>query len=162
MATLPPNYSLIQPRKSTETDRRHLLADSVVPSEAASEIVDFADGDRTPLSHSPVRGEDSSSQFKIPAGQAHERRDTIAAPSEAPRPYKGFPSEAHYLAALNEWAESKKYIYYDKSLIGFYGQKTMGDYANQAGGVELGLRKKWKARKERKAEQKMERRNTVT
>ena len=94
----------------------------------------------------------------------YERRDTIATPSAAPRPYRGFPSEAHYLAALREWAESKKYLDAGTTLIGFYGEKSMEDYSNRPG-LEmgsLGLKKKWKARKEKKAEQQAARRNTVT
>ena len=47
-------------------------------------------------------------------------------------------------------------------LYGFYGTKTINDYASQPklelGG--LGLKKKWKARREKK-EKKTERRSTV-
>ena len=153
MANLAPNYTL-QPRSSAETDRRHLLSESnsIAPSSSASQITDFEDGDRTPRAGSPVREAGPSSTY--------ERRDTIAAPSQSPQPYRGFPSEAAYLAALSEWAEHKKYIYYDTALSGFYGKKTMQEYASQPG-VELGLRKKWKARKQKKEDQKAERRNTV-
>lgn len=45
--------------------------------------------------------------------------------------YKGFPSEAAYLAALTEWAEHKKYVQPSEeaqSLTGFFGYKTMEDY----------------------------------
>ncbi|KAK4550864.1 hypothetical protein LTR36_000444, partial [Oleoguttula mirabilis] len=78
-------------------------------------------------------------------------------------PYKGFPSEAHYLAALHEWAESKKYIQTtDTTLYGFYGENTIEDYASRPKIEGLGLRRKWRARKEAKRETKGSRRNTVT
>ncbi|THV87220.1 hypothetical protein D6D02_08070 [Aureobasidium pullulans] len=48
--------------------------------------------------------------------------------------YKGFPSEAAYLAALTEWAETKKYIQPSEegqTLSGFFGYKTMEEYTGQ-------------------------------
>ncbi|KAI5241306.1 hypothetical protein E4T43_05564 [Aureobasidium subglaciale] len=45
--------------------------------------------------------------------------------------YKGFPSEAAYMAALTEWAETKKYIQPSEegqTLTGFFGCKTMNEY----------------------------------
>ncbi|KAH0382128.1 hypothetical protein KCU92_g6586, partial [Aureobasidium melanogenum] len=45
--------------------------------------------------------------------------------------YKGFSSEAAYIAALTEWAEHKKYVQPSEeaqSLSGFFGYKTMEDY----------------------------------
>ena len=154
MATLAQNYSF-QPRPSTETDRRHLLAESEAPSKATSIIGSDADGDRTPRASSPAR--DSSRQFRIPSG----RRDTIADPTPVSKPYKGFPSEAHYLAALREWADEQKYIKYDTMLSGFYGPTTLEEYASRPP-VEIGLKKKWRERKAKKEERKAaERRNTV-
>ena len=112
-------------------------------------MVTLDDGDRTPRAHSPA----------LSTSTAHERRATIAAPTT----YKGFPSEAHYLAALNEWAESKKYVQStDTTLLGFFGETTLEEYAKRPGVEGLGLRKKWKARKEARQEAKMARRNTVT
>ena len=162
MASVTPE-NRIHPRASTETDRRHLLADSVSPSESASIISDYTDGERTPRAHSPVRASVSGgslSQVRIPAGQSHERRKTLADAAPASKPYRGFSSEAQYLEALQEWAEEKKYIYHDTRLTGFYGKTTMEEYASRPP-VETGLKKKWKARKARKEEQKAERRNTV-
>ena len=153
MSALLSSKSATQARTSTETDRRHLLADSVAPSESASMIyVDETEGDRTPRAQSPAR-----------SSMASARRETIADPT--PRPYRGFPSEEAYLDALREWAESKKYIQYDRGLQGFYGSVTMQDYASRPP-VEIGLKKKWRARKARKEEKKeankqSERRNTV-
>ena len=44
--------------------------------------------------------------------------------------YGLYKSEDDYLAALREWAEEKKYTRLgDQGLIGFYGRKTMDEYA---------------------------------
>ena len=140
------------PRASTETDRRHLLSESVAPSETSS-LYSYQDGDRTPRAQSPTR-------FTSPQPL---RRDTLTDPT--PRPYKGFPSEAAYLAALHEWAEEKKYITPNTQLFGFYGHTTMSDYASKPRPqMSMDLKKKWRERKARKEEQKLavqERRNTV-
>lgn len=154
---LPPNFTM-DPRSSSETDRRYLLADSVAPSESAS-MIDYSEAEgshRTPRAHSPVSviRHPESSRARIPAGAAYERRDTIATPSQTPlQPYKGFPSEAHYLAALHAWAESKKFLEPESHLVGFYGQKTMEEYAS-APKIELGIKKKWRARKDARRESK--------
>jgi hypothetical protein len=45
--------------------------------------------------------------------------------------YKGFPSEAAYIAALTEWAEHKKYVQPSEeaqTLSGFFGYKTIEEY----------------------------------
>jgi hypothetical protein len=50
--------------------------------------------------------------------------------------YKGFPSEAAYIAALTEWAEHKKYVQPSEeaqTLSGFFGYKTIEEYTE---GVE--------------------------
>ncbi|KAF2772265.1 hypothetical protein EJ03DRAFT_324692 [Teratosphaeria nubilosa] len=147
------------PRSSTETERRHLLAESLAPSEPASMV----DGDRTPRAHSPAPSEQTE-RFRIPAaGQQYDRRGTIANPTTEPRPYRGFPSEAHYLAALHAWANNKKYLEpTDTTLYGFYGERTMEEYNRGKQPIQgLGLRKKWKARKQAKEVGTNERRNTV-
>jgi hypothetical protein len=138
-------YSLKQPRTSSETDRRHLLADSVAPSETSSIITD---GDRTPRAHSPAPSTDTQRRFRIPANT--ERRGTIADPTTTPnqQPYKGFPSEAHYLAALSAWADSKKYVEpTEMSLHGFYGHTTMQEIAARPG-QDFGIKRKWREIKE--------------
>lgn len=136
-------------RTSQETDRRHLLSDSLPPS-AAPSILSYADstldGDRTPRAHSPA-----------PSTQTQT--------TQTPQTYRGFPSEAHYLAALREWAEDHQYEKKPDVGFAFYGEKTMQDYASQPR-VELGLRRKWRERKGRKNSvaqggQREERRNTV-
>lgn len=152
MNNLKANYTM-QRRSSTETDRRHLLSESVAPSETTS-IIDF-DGNMTPRAQSPVRASQLTTQLR-----EHERRDTIAETTPAQRPYRGFDSEEEYLEALREWAEEKKYISHSMTLTGFYGGTTMQEFASRPG-VEIGLKKKWKERKARKEEKKAERRNTV-
>ncbi|KAK5729884.1 hypothetical protein LTR17_011523 [Elasticomyces elasticus] len=156
--------------ESNAQDRRHLLSNSVAPSSAASIVTDISDGDgdRTPRAHSPAPSYRlTDDRYRVPSSQ---RRDTIADPTTIPQPYKGFPSEAHYLAALHAWAEGKKYIEpTETSLYGFYGHTSLQEYASKPP-METGLRRKWRARKEAKKEQKQEqaqkiaagRRNTVT
>ncbi|KAK0306644.1 hypothetical protein LTR01_005939 [Friedmanniomyces endolithicus] len=156
MANLLSSGSSQQPRSSTETDRRHLLADSVASSRAAS--IYSTDGDRTPRAHSPShRTSDPSSAFKIPAGtHPHPRRDTIADPTPAPQPYRGFPSEAHYLAALHAWADQQRYVDPGKTtLYGFYGHQSLQDYASKPP-IEIGIRRKWRERREAMKERERE------
>ncbi|KXT17977.1 hypothetical protein AC579_9615 [Pseudocercospora musae] len=74
------------------------------------------------------------------------------APSEASTlrpastPYRGFASEAAYLEALREWAESKRYIQPDSSLVGFYGDTTMETLASKPR-MEFGISRRIKQRK---------------
>lgn len=124
-------------RASTETDRRYLLAGSVCPSGSAS-MIDIAtcDGEKTPRAQSPV----SAARDSQP--------DTAHDPSL--QTYKGFPSRAHYLAALNTWAESKRYLEpSDSTIPGYYGQTTMEEYA-QRPSIEFGITSWKRQRKERK------------
>jgi hypothetical protein len=69
--------------------------------------------------------------------------------SSTVQPYKGFASEAEYLAALHAWAETKKYVQPDSGLVGFYGRTTVEELANRPR-TEFGLRKLLKERKARK------------
>lgn len=112
------------PRPSTETDRRHLLS----PSQATS----LYDSDQTPRA----------------SLEQQPRRGTVADPT-LQHPYRGFPSEAAYLQALHEWAESKKYVQQDKNLVGFYGETTMQEYAARPR-QEFGLSKRWREHKAKK------------
>lgn len=122
---------------SFESDHQHLLADTILPpplSSAASFVSDATITDHkerdVPLSPSTTEIPDVAS---------------IIVPMQTP--YRGFPSEADYLAALRAWAKEKEYVQFDTALIGFYGRKTQEDYLSQPG---LGLRKKAKAQKEEK------------
>lgn len=148
-----------QARASTDTDRRHLLADSATASSAASTISSLHSGERTPRAHSPARSlavaaasqeESSPSQLRTPA-----RHQSIAATAPHRQPYRGFASEEEYLAALRAWADSKRFVEpTDTTLHGFYGETTMDELASRPPALEgLGLRKKWRARKASKLEE---------
>lgn len=120
-----------------DSDHQHLLAETILPppqSYAASfvSVATLIDHDNRPVS---------------PSQSTREISDTASTIVPLETPYRGFPSEEDYLAALRAWAEEKKYIQLDTALIGWYGQKTKEDYLKQPG---LGLRSKAKARKEEK------------
>lgn len=141
-------------RPSTETERRALLS-TTTPSTTSFKQTSSShptNGEETPRANSPAPSWRSASTATTLA----TRQSSIA--TIAPTPYKGFPSEAAYLRALEEWAEEKKYIQpSDEShtLSGWYGTKTMDDYIEgQDKPPELGLRKKWRARKEERARRK--------
>ena len=122
---------------SFESDRQHLLAEIAIPplhSSAASFVSVATITDRKQGNISP-----SQSTATIP--------DTASIIVPTQTPYRGFPSEDHYLAALRAWAAEKEYVQLDTALVGWYGKKTKEDYLNQPG---LGLRTKYKARKEEK------------
>ena len=123
---------------SFESDRRHLLAETILspPQSSAASFVSVATiTDRKDRDVSP-----SQSTVTIP--------DTASIVVPIQTPYRGFPSEAAYLAALRSWAADKEYVQMDTALVGWYGKKTREDYLNQPG---LGLRDKMKVRKEEKA-----------
>ena len=125
------------PNMSFESDCQHLLADTILPpphSSATSFVSVAAITDHKEPDASP-----SQSTAEIPD------TPSVAVPMQTP--YRGFPSEADYLAALRAWAQEKEYIQLDTALIGWYGQKTQEYYLSQPG---LGLRKKAKAQKEEK------------
>lgn len=146
-------------RSSTETDHRALLSrsnnTSAAPSIGTASIYTDTDGNRTPRAGSPV----PSFKSHTPSTISISRHSSIA--SEAPRPYKGFPSEAAYLEALRAWVEEKKYIQPSEEstmLQGWYGTKTMDDYIQQSGPApEMSSFKKWRERKAEKKEEKKRR-----
>ncbi|KAI4760894.1 hypothetical protein E4T52_07061 [Aureobasidium sp. EXF-3400] len=69
--------------------------------------------------------------------------------------YKGFPSEAAYIAALTEWAEHKKYVQPSQeaqTLSGFFGYKTIEEYTegmDRREGVAKAARKASQGQNER-------------
>lgn len=127
-------------RTSTETDRRHLLAGSACQSEVSSLVdMESGDGERTPRAQSPVRD-----------AQSKPQETTAELP---PQSYKGFPSKADYMTALNAWAESKRYLEpSDSSIPGYYGQTTMEEYA-QRPRIQLGI-SSWKQQRKQKRDAK--------
>ncbi|KAL9533859.1 hypothetical protein SMMN14_02889 [Sphaerulina musiva] len=65
-------------------------------------------------------------------------------------PYRGFPSKAHYLAALHEWAEEKRYLPAGTTTVeGFYGNTTLESYASRPK-HELGIRRRLREIMEKK------------
>ncbi|QIX01800.1 hypothetical protein AMS68_007317 [Peltaster fructicola] len=146
-----PNFD--QSRASSETEQRYLLADSVSPSESASAIADIdGDGDRTPRARSPHRAS---------ATLETARHQSIAEPERAhtQATYRGFASEQAYMDALRAWADSKRFAApTETTLLGFYGETTMEEYASRPPALQpLELRKKWKAMRASRQEQKLKR-----
>lgn len=124
-------------RMSFESDRQRLLAETPLPipdSSAASFVSVATVTDRKDRDVSP-----STSTADIP--------DTASNIAPSSTPYRGFPSEAAYLAALRAWAEEREHVQLDTALVGWYGTKTKEHYLSQPG---LDLRSKFKARKEEK------------
>ncbi|KAF1827536.1 uncharacterized protein K489DRAFT_375646 [Dissoconium aciculare CBS 342.82] len=141
-------------RHSIETERRHLLSDdhSIAPSESLSQVDAslYGDGERTPCARSPTASDPQNS-----------RRGTIADPATVPTiSYRGYPSEAHYLAALRAWADSKRYVENDSALVGFYGQTTMAEYCGRPR-VEFGFKKMMRERKKKRDAARETRRTTL-
>lgn len=75
----------------------------------------------------------SYGQRRISDDQSYERRETVANVAPASRLYSGFPSEAHYLKALREWAEEQKYVPHDAGWAAFWLLRgtTMQEYASR-------------------------------
>jgi hypothetical protein len=143
-------------RNSTETDRRHLLTSSVAPSETSSiYTIVGTTGSITPRASSPQR---------------HTRHLSIASFSttstQVEHSYRGFPSRAEYMAALSSWADTKLYLEPSepgaKALKGFFGETTLQELAARPAPVVegLGLRRKWRARKQSRVEER-ERKNVM-
>jgi len=140
---------------SFDSDREHLLANtkSLLPPSLYSPST--ANSTTTLTTADPsIAPEDSITPR--PSTETPRVDSTPAPESGTPKPYKGFPSEQAYLAALREWAEERQYIRFDTELVGWQGRKTMEDYANQPG-VEFSWRTRMKARKAEK-----QRRATIT
>ena len=102
---------------SFESDRQHLLADTILPPphSSAASFVSVA----TITDHKERDASPSPSTTKIP--------DTASIVIPMQTSYRGFPSEEAYLAALHAWAKEKEYVQFDTALIGFYGRKTQED-----------------------------------
>ena len=100
------------PRTSQETERRHLLSPSQTTTPVAS-ILDF-DHQSTP-----------NSGQTTPRARSLAPTETTQTQQQQGQTYRGFPSEAAYLEALRQWAESKKYVQPELGLRGFYGEVTM-------------------------------------
>ncbi|KAI5357988.1 hypothetical protein Slin15195_G063180 [Septoria linicola] len=85
-----------------------------------------------------------------PTPRATSPARTLVDTSSTDTPYRGFPSRAHYLAALQEWADEKRYLQpSETTLNGFYGSTTLETYANRPK-HEFGISRRLRERKEKK------------
>jgi hypothetical protein len=124
-----------------ESDRRHLLAPSIAPSVATS---------RAPSIKSvKFAGESSNENGKV-INISDESEGSSSSDSNVPRPYRGFPSQEAYLAALLEFGREKQYFETEQRLIGFYGTKTVEDRLREGGGHRSKSKAARKAEKERR------------
>ena len=121
---------------------RKLIEDNC--SIAPSDSISCADGDTeagsiTPRATSPARSTTTTTT----------RRSSSTVQTSDVQSYRGFASEAEYLAALRAWADSKKFAEPDDALVGFYGQTTMEEYCSRPK-LDLGIKKRLRERKERR------------
>ncbi|CAD0100304.1 unnamed protein product [Aureobasidium mustum] len=142
----PPEYTRQDPARSTATPSTPstLLSSSRTPSSQVNPRNVQSQAQTQPQSQStPV------TEHYAPTSATSTTKDPDYARPPSPTPstqttastilpsyadtgsYKGFPSEAAYIAALTEWAEHKKYVQPSEeaqTLSGFFGYKTMEDY----------------------------------
>ncbi|KAG9693536.1 hypothetical protein KCU95_g14171, partial [Aureobasidium melanogenum] len=140
----PPEYTRQDPALSTATPSTPsmLLGSSRVPSSQAKPRSNAQSQAKTePRSQPPTVTEHyapnpttKNPDYTRPPSPTPSTQTTASTilPSYADTgSYKGFPSEAAYIAALTEWAEHKKYVQPSEeaqTLTGFFGYKTMEDY----------------------------------
>lgn len=128
-------------RASAETERRQPLTENICPSETSSMFdVETLVGERTPRARSPASARTIARSSSQSTAVDHSTQS-----------YKGFPSRAHYLAALNEWADSKRYLDPGEStLTGYYGTTTVSELASRPR-IEFGF-SNWKQQRKEKRE----------
>ena len=85
---------------------------------------------------------EASCDTLLPTDSGHQGND------EPEGTYRGFPTHEAYLAALQEWVDSKLYFETDKQLRGWYGTKTKEEYLSKTS--------VWEERRARKQEEKRE------
>lgn len=123
------------PLSMPQSENRHLLAPSAVPSRAES-VQSFT-----------MDNESEVDRFEpMPAGQKGRSLSEPAIPVKK-KGYRGYESEDAYIAAFKEFLTEKEYFEHDKQLRGFYGSKTMEDYIKESGGWRT--KSKEQRRKER-------------
>ncbi|RMY84573.1 hypothetical protein D0862_11377 [Hortaea werneckii] len=70
------------------------------------------------------------------------------------KPYKGFPTQEAYLAALHEWAQTQKYLPVgENGVAGFYGTTTLEEYARKEPKVTMGVGSAFKRTMRRRKEE---------
>ncbi|KAI7114028.1 hypothetical protein KC343_g18223 [Hortaea werneckii] len=160
-ATTTSQNSSVHDKISRLTNGKDTVADSETLSESASTMTIIVDNNQN---NAPPRPEGPSiATLQVPRISIE---DPPPAYTEQPAPlsdneskhhnhgnsYKGFPSQEAYLAALNEWAETQKYLPVgDNGVTGFYGEKTLEEYARKEEKGEIGfgeaLRRKMRRRR---------------
>lgn len=108
---------------SIESDRRHLLKVSR-PSSLASFTTDNSKHPTPTQSTVRLRHVDNQTTTNGTARSLSE--------PGLPSSYKGFPSRAAYLDALQSFAHEKRFFTAEQQLRGFYGTKTSEDYLREA------------------------------
>ncbi|KAH0283595.1 hypothetical protein M436DRAFT_42505 [Aureobasidium namibiae CBS 147.97] len=144
-AVPPPEYTRRDPAPLTPST---LLGSSRTPSQGPSSHVRPQSQTQTqpqipssqePHTSTPPTSTTTTPSYARPPSPTPSTQTTASTilPSYADSgSYKGFPSEAAYIAALTEWAEHKKYIQPSEeaqSLSGFFGYKTMEEYSERGG-----------------------------
>ncbi|GAB1726559.1 hypothetical protein NU195Hw_g2484t1 [Hortaea werneckii] len=160
-ATITSHDPSVHDKHSQDPDAKETMADSLAPSDPAKMITIIEDNDQNnapPRTETPslatLRAPRISTEDPPPA---YTERPVSLSNDESKlhnhgNSYKGFPSQEAYLAALNEWAEAQKYLPVgDNGVTGFYGEKTLEEYARKEPKGEMGfgeaLRKKMRWRK---------------
>ncbi|KAI6871658.1 hypothetical protein KC338_g2520 [Hortaea werneckii] len=125
------------------------MADSETLSESASTMTIIRDNNQNnapprpeSLSIATLQAPRISTEDPPPAytEQPTHISDNESKPHDHRKSYKGFPSQEAYLAALNEWAETQKYLPVgDNGVTGFYGEKTLEEYARKEPKGEMGV-----------------------
>ncbi|KAI5237517.1 hypothetical protein E4T42_09201 [Aureobasidium subglaciale] len=132
----PPEYTRQDPTPSTLSVLLGPLADSTIPNHQPNAQSQAQAGipEReyySKLSTTTTTAIPDYARPPSPAPSTQTTASTILPTYAQTGSYKGFPSEAAYMAALTEWAETKKYIQPSEegqTLTGFFGCKTMDEY----------------------------------
>lgn len=124
---------------SVDSDRRHLLTTSRPPSIASMMTQDIVPDDSASV-RSRVTFADQPTTTPLSR--------SVSVP-DAGQSYRGFPSREAYYAALEEFAQERKFFKADQQLVGFYHHKTMAEYT-EGGGARSLSKDQRKAEKERR------------
>ncbi|KAI4719563.1 hypothetical protein E4T48_04250 [Aureobasidium sp. EXF-10727] len=157
----PPEYTRRDPASTPST----LLGSSRAPPSQANSRNSLPQAQTQPRSQSTTLQEHYAPD---PPASATDNSDYARPPSPTPSTqttastilptyaetgsYKGFPSEAAYIAALTEWAEYKKYVQPSEeaqTLSGFFGYKTMDEYTGGPKAPRAARRKSSQGQSER-------------
>lgn len=125
---------------SVDSDRRYLLTVSRPPS-----IASVITQDVTPDDSASVR-----SRVTFAEQSTTMNLTRSASVPDASQSYRGFPSREAYYAALEQFAQERKFFKPEQQLVGFYHHKTMADYVSEKGGARSMSKEQRRAEKERR------------